>query len=116
MVDVSQVGKNEYINIQLVSNLMDKRYVVLGEGWLAEFKDRNGVEKSKLVIPVELVEGNQHLFWVLNEDSLQLWKIKWGSETGSWVGKAGLFKVSSSGGFPCVIGEPLTNITAPLMR
>lgn len=114
MVDVSSCGHNDYVSIELVSNLQDKRFVVLNEGWLSEFKDKNGVPKKKLVILVELLENQRHCYWVVNEDSLSFWKVKYGSDSAKYVGQFGMFRIKSIGGFNSIIGEPTTIVTQPI--
>jgi hypothetical protein len=116
MVDTQNIGRNEYVTVALVSNLADKRFVILGEGERVEFKDKRGFPVSKLSVPIELVEGNKPCYWTLNDESLKLWKVKWGYDSINWVGKAGLFKVVAVNSFTSVIGEPIANLQAPMLR
>lgn len=108
MVDVSGIGCTEYVNIETISNLVNKGFCIINEGWLTEFKDKNGVPKKKLVIPVELLSNKKMVYWVVNDESLSLWKMTYGHDSFNWLGKFGTFKVKAIGGYNSIIGEPKT--------
>ncbi len=78
---------------EYVSNLEDKRFVVIGKPYYETYKDQNsGKEEKKVVMEIELSDKAK-LEYSPNKTSLKTMANHQGMEMDKWVGKVFKFKV-----------------------
>lgn len=83
---------DKYLKAATINKLPDKKFTVIGAGDFEEMQQADNSKQNKLVLPVKLSDGKEHL-WIPNQGSQNKLRTKYGDDTAKWVDKIAEFEV-----------------------